>query len=126
MIELLRQQLADAREREQAYREQLALLGNMLQEAHKQNQRLLDMPRQVVSTAQAQPVTVPGPQRRAQAIPETWQRILGYMQQQGKAVSPIEVQNALKLPTEARHAMNRMVQRGVIQRVGPGVYGLVE
>ena len=69
MIELLRQQLADAREREQAYREQLALLGNMLQEAQKQNQRLLDMPRQV-------PSTVPGPQRRAPAIPETWQKIL--------------------------------------------------
>ena len=106
--ESLTRQLDHALERE-------TFLLRLLEQAQLQSQRLLDMPRQV-------PSTVPGPQRKAPAIPEAWQKILGYMQQQRKAVSPIQVQRALGLTTEARHVMNRMVQRGVLQRVKPGVY----
>ena len=133
MIELLRQQLADAREREQAAvereratqeaaREHIAILGAMLKDALAQNGRLLDIPRQALSTTQAQPVTVSGPQRRSPAIPETWQRILDFMAQQHGAVTAGQVQEALGLRTEARHMLRRMVQRGLIKRVGLGVY----
>ena len=103
--ESLKRQLDHALERE-------TFLLRLLEQAQLQSQRLLDMPRQVV----------PAPQWRSPAIPETWQRILDYIQQQHGAVTAGQVKEALGLKTDARHVLKRMVQRGLIERVEPGAY----
>ena len=45
LVNILREQLQAAQERERDYREYIARLTAMLDQAHQQNQRLLDMPR---------------------------------------------------------------------------------
>lgn len=45
LVDILREQLQAAQERERAYQEHIAHLTTMLEQAHQQNQRLLDMPR---------------------------------------------------------------------------------
>ena len=65
-----------------------------------------------------------GPQRKALAIPETWQRILDFMGQQHGSVTAGQVKEALGLRTDARHVLNRLVLKGLLQRVAPGVYTL--
>ena len=45
MVDILRAQLQAAQERERDYREHIARLTEMLDQAHQQNQRLLDLPR---------------------------------------------------------------------------------
>ena len=62
------------------------------------------------------------PQPRSPAIPETWQRILDFMAQQKSAITAGQVKEALGLETDARHMLNRMVQKGLLERVEPGVY----
>jgi DNA-binding transcriptional MerR regulator len=104
--ESLKRQLDHALERE-------TFLLRLLEQAQLQSQRLLDVPRQA---------TVPGPQRQTPAIPETWQRIMDYMRQCDGPVSSGDIQKALGLD---RHTLRRMVQRGLIERVEPGVYRLV-
>lgn len=39
-------------------------------------------------------------------------------------MTPAAVQQALALPSTPRFAMNRMVAKGLLVRVAPGVYGL--
>jgi DNA-binding transcriptional MerR regulator len=106
--ESLTRQLEHALERE-------TFLLRLLEQAQLQSQRLLDRP---------QPVTVPGPQRRSPVLPESWQRILDYMGQQHGSVTAGQVKEALGLQTEVRHTLNRMVLKGLLQRVEPGVYRL--
>jgi DNA-binding XRE family transcriptional regulator len=93
MIELLREQLAEAREREQGYREQITLLATMLQEAQRQSGRLLDLPRQAAASPVLPTATTQEQRQRVRellrqrrqtenptdTVPETWQRILAYM-----------------------------------------------
>jgi hypothetical protein len=93
MIELLREELAAAREREQGYREQITLLATMLQEAQRQSGRLLDMPRQAPAPPVLPTATTQEQRQRVRellrhrrqtenptdTVPETWQRILAYM-----------------------------------------------
>jgi len=45
LVDILREQLQTAQERERDYREHIARLTAMLDQAHQQNQRLLDIPR---------------------------------------------------------------------------------
>jgi len=45
LVDILREQLQAAQERERAYQEHIAQLTTMLEQAHQQNQRLLDLPR---------------------------------------------------------------------------------
>jgi hypothetical protein len=55
LVDILREQLNAAQERERAYQEHIARLTAMLDQAHQQNQRLLDMPRQPPSPAPRPP-----------------------------------------------------------------------
>jgi len=48
MVDILREQLQAAQERERDYREHITRLTAMLDQAHQQNQRLLDMPRAAI------------------------------------------------------------------------------
>ena len=54
MVDILREQLQAAQERERDYREHIARLTTMLDQAHQQNQRLLDMPRTPIPSTTAQ------------------------------------------------------------------------
>ena len=44
------------------------------------------------------------------------------MVQQKRAVTAGQIKEALGLETDARHVLRRMVQRGLIERVEPGMY----
>ena len=103
-----------ALERERAAREREALLLHMLEQAQQQSQRLLDMPR---GPAPGQRV-----QRSTPTAPDTRARIIAYMQQHPGPKRPGEVEEALGLAGTPRYVMNRMVERGVLRRVEPGVY----
>jgi DNA-binding XRE family transcriptional regulator len=115
IIELLRQQLVEAQERERAAREREALLLHMLRDAQQQSQRLLALPKQ----AQA---TVSVLRRTPSTVPEAWERILAFMRRSNRPLRPVEVQEALGLATEARYSMKRMVKRGLLRRVEHGLY----
>jgi hypothetical protein len=110
MVAVLKAELEESRRREAHYRTQVDRLTDIL------DRRLLESPRQVAVA------TVPGPQQRSPAIPESWQRIIDYLQKQDGAVTAGQVQEALGLPTAARHVLNRMVRKGLLERVEPGVY----
>ena len=118
MIALLQREVEESRERERAAREREALLLHMLEQAQQQSQRLLDMPRG------------PAPGQRAQrsllTAPDTRARILAYIQQHPGPKRPGEIAEALGLTGTLRHVMNRMVERGALKRVAPGVYVLAE
>jgi hypothetical protein len=131
MIELLREQLAEAREREQGYREQITLLATMLQESQRQSTRLLDLPRHTpappalpaTSTqAQRQRVRELLRQRRQTEQPELREKIIGFMRQYGKPVRPIEIQKALGLDSTPRHILRHMSNAGAVRRIKTGVY----
>jgi len=69
LVDILREQLQAAQERERDYREHIARLTTMLDQAQQQNQRLLDMPR----SAPAPPRPAPGPRPRATPFPVSQQ-----------------------------------------------------
>jgi hypothetical protein len=60
LVDILREQLQAAQERERDYREHIARLTAMLDQAHQQNQRLLDMPR-TAPPPRPDPSPHPGP-----------------------------------------------------------------
>lgn len=53
-------------------------------------------------------------------LPSPWQRLLEAMREQGRPMSPREVQQALGLSNSPRHRMNRMAAKGLLVRVSPG------
>jgi hypothetical protein len=125
--DLLQQQLdaALAREREVAererdYREQIRRLSLMLQDAQQRYDRLLEAPRdhQHGVTVDTTPPESPG------GPFDIRQRILDYMRQYGRPISPAEVQQALRLNTTPRHVMRRMADAGTLRRVEHGIYEL--
>src|SRR5215475_5503242 len=80
MIALLKQQLREtqaqaqardqaAQERERDYREHIARLTTMLDQAHQQNQRLLDMPRHPPPSPQDAPGQAQPPRRAERELP---------------------------------------------------------
>ena len=128
--DLLQRELERAQEREQvalererAAREREALLLHMLEQAQQQSQRLLDMPR---SPATGGGVRGHREERPTTSAPDTRARILAYMQEHQGPQRPGEIEEALGLARTPRYVMKRMVERGVLRRVAPGVYGLAE
>jgi hypothetical protein len=113
--ELMRQEREAALERERASRERETLLLQMLQETQRQNQRLLDAPAWTSPTISALSPAVTS---------MVSDRILDYMRQHPGPMRPAEIRTALHLPTTPRHAMKRMVGRGLLKRVEQGVYTL--
>ena len=59
LVDILREQLQAAQERERDYREHIARLTAMLDQAHQQNQRLLDMPRIPPAGSPQEPLGAP-------------------------------------------------------------------
>ena len=60
--------------------------------------------------------------RHTALAPDTQARILAYMQEHPGPTRPGEIEEAFGLAGTPRHVMNRMVERGVLTRVAPGVY----
>jgi hypothetical protein len=120
-VDILRQELLAAREREQDYREQLAWLRQHVAQLEHRYDRLLEAPRAAPSWR------APGPHQAQPAgpLPEAWQAIVAHLEQAGPQ-TPQMVQQALGLPQSPRHRMKRMVQAGVLDRMGHGLYALRE
>lgn len=125
----------DARKWEQVAREREVLVSQMLQEQlhllqqmQHQQQRLLEASPPVSSpslpVAPAQSPVVVLPVTDLAAIPPAWQCIIDYLRSVNRAVTTAEIQQALGLAQTPRHMLHRMVHRGVVRRVAPGVFGL--
>jgi len=122
LIEVLKAQLAEAHAREHFLQEQVDRLTAII------DRRLLEAPKPLTPAEvpkPSPPSTITG-HSTPKTMPETWQQILTYMQAHPGPQRPQDVQRALGRREPVRHAMNRMVERGLLQRLAPGVYGLVE
>jgi hypothetical protein len=98
----------------------------MLHEAQQRYDRLLEAPRPTTPAAAPRPsppLAIPG-YSAPQALPDPWQQILTYMQMHPGPQRPQDVQRALGRREPVRHIMHRMVERGLLRRVAPGVYEL--
>jgi hypothetical protein len=125
LVDVLREQLQRAQERERAYEERerayqdhIARLTAMLHDAHQQNQRLLDMPRSA---------PVPGPGLRAPAAPEgsrgdMRRRIVALLQDHPEGLSPAQVRRLLAVDKDLGATMKAMARDGLIRRVQTGWY----
>jgi hypothetical protein len=122
-VDILRQELLAAREREQDYREQLVWLRQHIEQLEHRYDRLLEAPR-VAPTWRAL-----GPPQATPAgpLPEAWQAILTHLQQTGPQ-RPEDVRKALgwSADKKPRYTMRRMVQAGILVRARHGVYALPE
>ena len=79
-LQVLREELQEARaaaqERERDYREHIARLTAMLDQAHQQNQRLLDLPRTPAAASPQEPRGAAQPSRRVPRAHPRRQRLL--------------------------------------------------
>src|SRR4051812_35142784 len=101
LVEVLREQLRLAQDREhryeareRAYQEHIAQLTTMLDQAHQQNQRLLDMPRPAPPTRQspASPPAVARPAARVEAPRGAMRRrIIDLLQDYPEGLTPAEM-----------------------------------
>ena len=122
-------------ERERAYREHIAQLTTMLDQAHQQNQRLLDMPRRAPLSPQSpqdapgatqpppppqtplRPPTPPGDARGAMR-----QRILALLREHPAGLSTAELRALLGVERSVADTCLGMLRYGLVQRVGRGKY----
>jgi hypothetical protein len=125
MIAMLKQQRSEAQAREQAaqererdYREHITPLTAMLDQAHQQNQRLLEAPRPA-------PLIAPVPSvRAAHEAPrgEMRQRIVVLLQQYPDGLSPAQTRQLLGIGKRLSDTMEAMARDGLLRRVEHGLY----
>ena len=150
LVDILREQLQvlrnelqgtrqAAQERERDYREHIARLTAMLDQAHQQNQRLLDLPR-----------SAPMPHTRLQEAPEATQaprraqspatphpppgdprgamrrRIVALLQAHPEGLTPAEMRDLLGVERSLADTCLGMLRYGLVQRVGRGRYVAAE
>ena len=120
MVDILRAQLQAAQEREHDYRDRIARLTEMLRETQQQNQRLLDMPRNVpvVYENHEPQTTVPLPAQRG----DMRRRILALLRDHPDGLSPAQVRHLLGVEKSLRSTMQAMLRDGLLRRVEAGVY----
>ena len=131
LVELVQQQLRHAQEtaqrereavqaREQAYQEYIAYLTTMGDQAHQQNQRLLDMPRSApaLPMSPAQLVTR-GADRGAMR-----QRIVALLREHPESLRPAQIRGHLGVEKRLAHTCIAMARDGLIRRIEPGRYGV--
>jgi hypothetical protein len=134
-VDILHEQLRAAQERERDYREHIARLTAMLDQAHQQNQRLLDMPRTPVplQTAQDAPGATQPPAPRKQPPPRAptpagdtrgavRQRILALLREHPEGLTPAEMRTLLGVDRSLADTCLGMRKYGLIQRIGRGKY----
>jgi hypothetical protein len=117
LVDVLREQLQRADERERAYQEHIAQLTAMLEQAHQQNQRLLDAPRQM--SALPLPATLSGT-----SIPrgEMRRRIVALVREHPEGLSPALVRRLLGVDKDLADTMRAMARDGLLRRVETGRY----
>jgi len=137
VVDLLREQLRKAQEdaqrereagqeRERAYREHIAHLTVMLDQAHQQNQRLLEAPR----PPPAPPVTpTPGvsapsfvPSEPLPSRSTVRQRILAVLREYPEGLSAVELRGLLRADRSLTDTCAGMFKDGLLRRVGRGRY----
>lgn len=116
-------------ERERAYQEHIAQLTLMLDQAHQQNQRLLEAPRPAPSVTSPQRSTradIPAPTPRSpDVLPSrstVRQRILGLLQEYPEGLTPGELRVLLRADRRLSNTCIGMWRAGLLQRVGRGRY----
>src|SRR5262249_29979515 len=109
-----------AQERERDYREHIAQLTAMLDEAHKQNQRLLDMPRPT-------PPLRPAPASRptgstVDSRGDMRRHIVALLQNYPEGLTPAEIRGLLGADKSLADTCLGMLRYGLVRRVGRGRY----
>ena len=127
LLDILREQLHAAQERERAYQEHIAQLTAMLEQAHQQNQRLLDMPR----TVSPVPHPSPGPPTRTAPPREAprgnmRRRIVALLQDHAEGLTPAEIRRLLGAETSLADTCLGMLRYELVQRVERGRYVAAE
>jgi hypothetical protein len=132
LVDVLREQLQRAQERERvyeererAYQDHIARLTAMLHEAHQQNQRLLDMPRSA-PPPRPRPGREPAVSRTAAPLEgprgEMRQRIVALLQEHPEGLTPAEMRTLLGVDKNLADTCLGMLRYGLVQRVGRGKY----
>jgi hypothetical protein len=131
LVDILREQLHAAQEREREYQEHIAQLTTMLHEAHQQHQRLLDLPRMPPPSHQEAPGATQPPRRPARppGRPDTpqaplgdprgamRQRIVALLQDHPEGLSPAEMRDRLGVERSLADTCLGMRRDGLVQRV---------
>jgi hypothetical protein len=120
LLDILRAQLQAAQERERAYQDHIAQLTAMLEQAHQQNQRLLDMPRSTPPAPDprpAPPLEPRGAMRR---------RIVALLQDYPEGLTPAEMRVLLDAGRSLTKTCLGMFRDGLVQRVGYGRYAVAD
>jgi len=128
LVDVLREQLQRAQERERVYEERerayhdhIARLTAMLHESQQQNQRLLDMPRTTP------PPALPGPGATAAVSAprgDMRRRIVALLQEHPEGLSPVQTRQRLGVARDLGNTMKAMVRDGLLRRVETGRYGV--
>jgi hypothetical protein len=116
-------------EREQAYREHIAQLTTMLQEAHQQNQRLLDMPRPTPPprpNSERQPAVLRTAASLEDPRGEMRRRIVALLQEHPEGLTTAEMRTLLVVDRSLADTCLGMLRYGLVQRVGRGRYVAAE
>jgi len=98
MLDILREQLHAAQERERDYREHIARLTTMLDHAHQQNQRLLDMPRPAPPphpSSAREPAVARTPAPREDPRGAMRRRILALLREYPEGLTPGQIRTLL-------------------------------
>ena len=147
-IQVLRDELQGARqaaqERERDYREHIARLTAMLDQAHQQNQRLLDLPRSPALPPQT-PQDAPGSMQPPAPRPQTpvapqeppvpqrddprgtmRRRIVALLREHPEGLTTAEMRERLGVERSLADTCLGMFRYGLVQRVGRGRYVAAE
>jgi hypothetical protein len=125
LVDILREQLQAAQERERDYREHIARLTAMLDQAHQQNQRLLDLPRPP-APPQPSPASQPTPARTlappGDARGEMRKRIVALLREHPEGLTPAEMAEWLGVDRSLVDVCQGMLRYGLLRRLERGRY----
>ena len=129
MLDILREQLHAAQERERDYREHIARLTTMLDQAHQQNQRLLDMPRPAPPphpSSAREPAVARTPAPREDPRGAMRRRILALLREYPEGLTPGQIRTLLGADRPLGDTCLGMLRYGLVPRVGRGRYVAAE
>ena len=117
-IQVLRDELLEARQERQAAREREALLLHMVEQMQQRHDRLLDMPR----SAAAPTSNLSAPVVDAAPRGEIRRRIVALLREHPEGLSPVQTRRALGIDKDLGSTMKAMARDGLLRRVAAGVY----
>ena len=117
LVDILREQLQAAQERERAYQEHIERLTLMLHEAQQRSDRLLEAPR----SAPAPPVAVTASDTSAPRG-DMRRRIVALLLEHPEGLSPVQTRQRLGVDKDLGSTMKAMARDGLLRRVETGRY----